>query len=306
MDGWKDTRMLITFGTPYRGALNAIDFIGNGFRKKVGPFKVADLTNLLLSLTSVYQLLPIYPCIDQGDGVLVRVADASGVSNLDTRRARAAEQDFHRAIERAVGQRPEDAYFVHPVVGLSQPTSQSARLAGGGLEVLGTYEGEDLDGDGTVPRVSATPIELDIIRPDPCIYAPDRHAALQNGQSVLTQLRGLLAPVERSERFRDARAGLSLELDDLYLDGEEIPVGVVAGVRRLDLAATVVDLATKLPAAGPLPLVMADDQLRHATEVPPLAPGAYRVEVAPVGDTVGSVQPVHGVLLVADDVEPDP
>ena len=66
LDGWKDTRMLITFGTPYRGSLNAVDFIANGFTKKVGPFKVADLSELLRSLTSVYQLLPIYPCIDEG------------------------------------------------------------------------------------------------------------------------------------------------------------------------------------------------------------------------------------------------
>jgi pimeloyl-ACP methyl ester carboxylesterase len=43
LDGWKDTRMLITFGTPYRGSLNAVGFLANGFEKKVGPFKVADL-----------------------------------------------------------------------------------------------------------------------------------------------------------------------------------------------------------------------------------------------------------------------
>src|SRR5690606_24874921 len=36
-EGWKDTRTLVTFGTPYRGSLNAASFIANGFEKKVGP-----------------------------------------------------------------------------------------------------------------------------------------------------------------------------------------------------------------------------------------------------------------------------
>jgi pimeloyl-ACP methyl ester carboxylesterase len=34
LDGWKNTRLLLTFGTPYRGSLNALDFIVNGDEKK--------------------------------------------------------------------------------------------------------------------------------------------------------------------------------------------------------------------------------------------------------------------------------
>jgi pimeloyl-ACP methyl ester carboxylesterase len=305
MDGWKDTRMLITFGTPYRGSLNALNFIANGFSKKVGPFKVADLSQLLRSFTSVYQLLPIYPCIDPGDGRLVRVAESQGVPNLDLDRAHSAEHDFHRAIEHAVEARSApDPYRIHPVVGLTQGTLQSAQLADGGLKLLQTYEGEDLDGDGTVPRVSAMPIELDGRTPDPGVYAPQRHASLQNGLSVQTQLLGLLTPVLRPERFRDARSGLRLDLDDLYAAGEEITVAVTADVRRVDLVATVVDLDTKRPAAGPLPLAMEEDQVRHTIALPPLAAGTYRVEVGALGENAGTVQPVRGVFLVADENEP--
>ena len=68
LGGRADTRMLITFGTPHRGSLNAVDFLVNGFVKQLGPLKVADLSTLLRSLTSVYQLLPIYPCVDIGSG----------------------------------------------------------------------------------------------------------------------------------------------------------------------------------------------------------------------------------------------
>ncbi len=43
-DGWKDTRTLVTFGTPYRGSLNAASFIANGMEKKLGPLTLIDLS----------------------------------------------------------------------------------------------------------------------------------------------------------------------------------------------------------------------------------------------------------------------
>jgi len=299
--------MLITFGTPYRGSLNALNFLANGFAKKVGPFKVADLSELLRSITSVYQLLPIYPCIDTGSGQLTRVAETRGLpSGVDTTRAHTAEHEFHRAIQAAVTVRSEeDPYLVYPVVGLTQPTLQSARLGGGRLEMLQTYEGEDLDGDGTVPRVSATPIELDGRPADPGVYAPERHASLQDALSVQTQVRGLLTPVERPDRFRDARGGLRLSVDDLYSAGEEILVTVTAGMRRANLVGTVVDLDTRRPVIGPVPLQAADDQLSHSLGLEPLPAGCYRLDIASVGESAGTVQPVHGLFVVADDTEPD-
>ncbi|MEM6614743.1 MAG: lecithin--cholesterol acyltransferase, partial [Cyanobacteria bacterium P01_C01_bin.72] len=53
LGGWKDARALFTFGTPYRGSLNALNFISNGFKKAS-----IDLTDVMRSLPSVYQLLP--------------------------------------------------------------------------------------------------------------------------------------------------------------------------------------------------------------------------------------------------------
>ncbi len=100
LGGWQDARALITFGTPHRGSLNAADFLVNGFVKKLGPLKVADLSRLLRSLTSVYQLLPIYPCIDVGAGNQ-RVAEVD-LPRVDRVAGRvAALTDFHRAIEAA-------------------------------------------------------------------------------------------------------------------------------------------------------------------------------------------------------------
>jgi hypothetical protein len=39
-EGWKDTRALISFGTPYRGSLNALGYLANGYAKGIGPLSV--------------------------------------------------------------------------------------------------------------------------------------------------------------------------------------------------------------------------------------------------------------------------
>ena len=53
--GWRDARMLVTFGAPYRGSLNALDFLANGLRKSVGPF---DLRRHLVARPFVHLGLP--------------------------------------------------------------------------------------------------------------------------------------------------------------------------------------------------------------------------------------------------------
>jgi triacylglycerol esterase/lipase EstA (alpha/beta hydrolase family) len=40
LEGWRDTRMLVSFGTPYRGSLNAVSFISNGLKKTFGPIEL--------------------------------------------------------------------------------------------------------------------------------------------------------------------------------------------------------------------------------------------------------------------------
>jgi pimeloyl-ACP methyl ester carboxylesterase len=132
LEGWRDTKALITFGTPYRGSLNALDTLANGVRK--GPFGLFDLSNAVRSFTSTYQLLPIYPVYDTGTGALLRVGETDGIPNVDPRRAREA-LTFHHAIRDGVTSHQEHAayrergYRIFPVVGIEQPTSQSAALS---------------------------------------------------------------------------------------------------------------------------------------------------------------------------------
>jgi pimeloyl-ACP methyl ester carboxylesterase len=303
LDGWRDTRMLITFGTPHRGSLNALDFLVNGFVKKVGPLKVADLTGLLRSLTSVYQLLPVYPCVDLGDGY-ARVAETGDrLPGVDAERARSALEDFHRAITAGTDGHEPAAYAIHSVVGIAQGTKQAARWDGARLEIEERHGGEDFGGDGTVPRVSATPIETDDWKPayQP-MYSADRHSSLQNADPVQVQLHGILTsrPLAGFRAVQSVR----LEADELLAAGESLILRALPERANLTLQASVTDLATGGPAVPPVTMRRDRDDVHHA-EVPPLPPGDYRVLVEGVGDSAGLADPVHGLVCVFDDVVPD-
>jgi len=74
LEGWKVTRAFMTFGTPFRGSLNALNTLSNGMT--VGLLDLIDLSLAARTFTAIYQLLPIYPCYDSNDGRLVRLVDA--------------------------------------------------------------------------------------------------------------------------------------------------------------------------------------------------------------------------------------
>jgi pimeloyl-ACP methyl ester carboxylesterase len=305
LDGWKDTRALISFGTPYRGSLNALSFLVNGMRKGLGPITLIDLSALLRSFTSVYQLLPIYRCVDVGGSELVRIAETDGIPNVDSARAKDAAS-FHHAIQDAVEAHREESayrdggYQIHPVVGTYQRTSQSARLTGDGIHLLAEYDGIDQDGDGTVPRVSATPIELS---DDPReMYASERHATLQNKAQVLTQLMGVLSREEIDlSRYRDAlgrpRPRVSLEVEDLYLSDEPITARIRCEEESYMVRAVVHDAdgGDIVSYSEPIPGGDWAD-----IELAPLPPGAYRI-------TVGEdapVEPVSDIFVTDEDRRP--
>jgi pimeloyl-ACP methyl ester carboxylesterase len=300
LGGWQDARALITFGTPHRGSLNAADFLVNGFVKKIGPLKVADLGDLLRSMTSVYQLLPIYPCIDVGAGNQ-RVAEVA-LPGVDQARAQSALTDFHRAIEAGVGQRPPDAYALHSVVGITQGTKQSARLEGDRLTMLQSFDGEDMGGDGTVPRVSATPIETDDDAPPyQPMYSSEVHGSLQVAEAVQTQLLGILT-ARPPAGFRGAR-GIAIEADDLLAVGEPLAIRALPDTTGLTLRASVVDVATGRT-AGEVVLARDADEV-HTGELPPLPAGDYRLRVEGIDVSAPLVDPVHSLLCVVDDGPPD-
>lgn len=304
LDGWKDTRALITFGTPYRGAVNAINALANGVKK--GPFGLLDVSEFTRSLTSTYQLLPIYPCYDPGDGQLVRIGETTGIPNIDARRA-ADALAFHNEMTVPAEARWKSetdghrSYETFPIVGGNQPTSQSAFRDGDGVDFLETYKGQDNDGDGTVPSVSATPIEQSQAKRE--MFAATKHASLQNADAVLAHI------AERIPRlyldlgiFRSETAGgikLRLDIDDAYWPGEEITIRVQPNRDGPSLQATIVDTQSgnSLPT---IPLDPAAEGWHQATIAPPPA-GTYRITVTDPTGAAGATQPVEDVFAVLDD-----
>jgi pimeloyl-ACP methyl ester carboxylesterase len=296
LDGWKETRMLITFGTPYRGSVKAIGSIANGMHKGVGPVSI-DLSDFVRSMNSVYQLLPVYECFDPGDGKLIRTSETDKIPHLEQKRAQAALA-FHHEISDAVEKHlTEDEYVqnryeIRPVVGVFQPTAQSALLDGGALKLVQRRGKKDEGGDGTVPRVSATPIEVE--REANTMFAAQQHASLQDDGAVLVQLDSLLTGIDLDlGKIRGlGDLDLSMDVDDAFAATEPLLVRAkpqlqIAG----ELEALVEDADGKEAARGRL--VLGQDEW-YEVELSPLPPGAYRVTVN--GEDVKPVTDVFAVL----------
>jgi hypothetical protein len=142
------------------------------------------------------------------------------------------------------------------------------------VQLIHSYDGEDIGGDGNVPRVSATPIEVE--HEENAMFAAQRHASLQNDDPVLAQLAGVLSGLHLDlAAFRPLPAvGLSLDLDDVYEAGE--PMTVKARPERESndaLLAVVEDAAQPPDSQRPVelaraPLRPASDG-RHSVELPP-------------------------------------
>jgi hypothetical protein len=293
LDGWRDTRTLVTFGTPYRGSLNALDTLANGLK-----IKFFDLSEIARSLTSLYQLLPTYPCYDGGNGDLAYV-DESDIPNLDRAKAKAA-LDFHREIRAGVDAHLQDQAYVDGryglgrIVGIKQPTLQSARRDGNRVELLRTIDGDDPGGDGTVPRPSATPVEYE--DDQGAAFSAERHASLQNDDHVLLQLTGVLTGNTINwAQFRDAipMIDVSLDVDDLYSASEAVVVRARPERDPADgLVAVAVDVETSEERARQQ-LARGEDAW-YQGELGPLPEGVYRVTTF----GAGSVDPVTDLVTV--------
>ncbi len=298
LDGWRDTRVLVTFGTPYRGSPKAAGALVNGFKRKVGPIGL-DLTELVRSFTSGYQLLPVYPCYDGGTGGALTRLSETEVPRLDAAKTTAA-MAFHEEIRMAVEAHTADdeyqreRYAIRPVVGIQQPTTQSIRLEGDGIALVPSWEGDDLGGDGTVPRVSATPLEIE--HEENAMFSSERHGSLQNEDSVLVQLKGVLSGLDLDfSMFRGfvPTIGLGLDLDDVYDLGEPLRVRVRPEEEPPDaLLAEAVDVETGESTRATLERG-ADGW--HEAEIGPLSEGVYRLTAFGTG-AVESVSDVFAVL----------
>jgi hypothetical protein len=276
MEGWTLTRRLITFGTPFRGSLNALNILANGL--SVRAVNLDSFSEMARTFTSVYQLLPQYQCYATGDGKLGRIGETAGIPNVDFKRAEQALR-WHREMDDCAARNQKNGrpgYRLHPIVGAFQTTLQGARAAGRRVEMLTEYPGPNgpTDGDGTVSEVSAVPPEEES---DSAVYVSQHHASIQNTDHVLEHVLKLLTVRDlssiRGESLPES-ARLSLELSDLYTSSE--PVAVVARAVGEDR-----EVSATLQEASSGQLV-AETRMQFASGAynatfKPLGPGAYRL-----------------------------
>ncbi len=141
-----------------------------------------------------------------------------------------------------------NCYALTPYVGIRQRTVQSARLEGDVLQAQFHLDGKDSGGDGTVPRISATPLELSYERKE--TFLGTRHSSLQYAEALMLQLEGLVRDDGLDLRsFNSAvtastAAFIRLDCEDVYLDGTAVRIRAKGSAQGRQLSFKVVDLAT--------------------------------------------------------------
>jgi pimeloyl-ACP methyl ester carboxylesterase len=293
-DGWTITRRLVTFGTPYAGSVNALEFLVNGFRVGWGPF-TADLSAMLRSFTSVYHLLPSYRCVRVG--AEWKLLDEIGpLPNVDAARL-ADALALHRALRAAVDAQgaPLLRYDIRPLVGDSQRTRWGASLTNDRVAVrFDRGPGED-GGDGTVPRVSAMPHEL-LNGWRNAAFFSEKHASLQNDDAVFDHVAGVLRaqPIDLLDIFPAGDIPVALETEDTTTDQ---PLVVRARPRDpvSDLTATITSIRDG--SAQQVSLAQRADGW-YEREVPGLPAHDFRVRVS--GPGVRTVTDVASVVDVQE------
>lgn len=292
------TRTLITFGTPYSGSLNALGFLHDGFRKGWGPFTL-DLSAMLRSFTSVYQLLPSYRCLRSDTGSWEPLDSVSwagtGVDDARLGQALALHRQLRSDVDarRTAGQPGCD---IRPVVGDFQRTGWAAARDGQRLEILALRTADESGGDGTVPKVSAMPHEL-LENRENTTFVSQVHGSLQNDRPVLDHVSGLLRSVAIGTVpvFPAVSDAVALRVEDATT---EEPFVISARCERPDVPlSAAVERVDGQGEPREVPLVQRADDTFEAvlTDLPATD---YRVTVAGVG--ARSVTGLASVVDLAD------
>jgi pimeloyl-ACP methyl ester carboxylesterase len=304
LGGWPVCRALITLGTPHRGAPKALDTLVNGVRG--GGLRLGGATDLLREWPSVAELLPRYRAVWDETTAQARYPHELGHPRLGKAVAAFA---VHEEIEKAWQDLPRGGPEMVPQARLESRDARCRELERGHaarvtkdlpgwLDVPGW---EDDHGDGTVPAISAVPIEADQQATDGW-RVRDRHGPLASSRLVATLVeqyegRAPLTPV-RGGRLRPVAIGMTLE--EMYPASTPIPLEVVlrgvqgggvehpvwATVRRAEDRARVAEVRLDWDAA----------RQRYIADLPGQPPDVYDVEI-----TARSM-PGAGDLSAADSV----
>jgi pimeloyl-ACP methyl ester carboxylesterase len=306
------TRRIVTIGTPYQGAVKALAVLANG-QAKLGPFTV-QLGDLVRSLPSVAELLPVYPCLGPTPDALTRLATTLVPGLPDTCLRRCLT--FHQRLDQAITDHPDRRPTYHALLSHRQPTDVWASLhpttpagvgAGGTAADAGTrtdtrvvaHRPTDFAdrGDGTVPRRSATPPEWD--DDAAALFLAGTHAALQQTTETYRQLAGILTTTPRPRAA--AIDEIAADLPELTAPGEPWTAAAtsVEGSDRLALSLTITNPDTGTTIVE-RPLRPAGNAT-YTTKITLSDPGLYRwtIHTPPTAKT--PIDPISDLVLTTPE-----
>ena len=287
--GAEITHKLVTIGTPYRGSAKALEQLVNRARKGIGPLGI-DLTDLVRSMPSMYQLLPEYACLEHRGG-LAKTTEIA-LPELATDKI-ADGMRFHTQLTEAESRRPASLTTTHAIIGIHQPTATTARLTGSRIELDNTYQTEDLYGDATVPIVAATrpdiPMDSPLLR-----RVPDQHGNLQRNNAVLDELHGILTASPITIRALHTTA-LHVDTPDLILAGDPLPIRIATtNDNTQPVRITVTDENQKTIDSR---IARPRDNAPVTTLIEDLPPGAYSIDITGLTPS-STIAPVSGDVLI--------
>lgn len=290
-----DTRRLITLATPHRGSFLAVDRLVNGVQVGWGHLTLHSLTTFARSLPGLYHLLPEYACLQDAAG-LMKVTELD-LPELDRKRV-ADAMTLHDELDNSGA----GDYHFYPLVGAKQQTPTTGRITDRKVTLDPMISGRDEQGDGTVPRLAATPHWL---APDSEIvhYATDKHGALQSNDQVFDTAEAILTStgvVHRGPNDEDL-THVDLRVPEVCPVGADIDIQAVitGGVPR---SASVVLLRDDDIVVQRLPLAPAGDGLRASFRGQP--EGLYSVRVEPSSAARGRMTVVTAPFTVRTPEEP--
>lgn len=290
--GADHTGRIITFGTPMRGSMNAVDQLVNGAPTRLGPLRPL-ITRLGRTMPSLHQLLPSYACVMGGPGAELRYLDPASVPGGDARMI-ADGLEFHRQLEMAELADSSYGTGLHAILGINQPTHSTVRFTDTAAEVCLTYGADDYMGDATVPLVGAVPKGL-TLDDHSLRRVCDYHGNLQRNMAALDEMEGILTTSDVVIKGED-RIPLSVSIPPLVTVEEPLEVDVVVPPgERPGLHVTVRSTDT----AEETTRVLRLSHGRATARFTELRSGAYVVDVT--GAVPGSaVTAVSGATVVLD------
>lgn len=323
-ENWRLCRMLITLGTPHRGAPKALDTLVNGVPVRKGLTVHLDRpVPTLRRWPGAYELLPRYPMIEDRRS-REPAKDLLRPYELDDERLEwlslgaTAAWEMHRCIQDGWAKIPfEERPVVEPRIGYGHGTLQQAtwdghRLRVGRRELSGIGEWAKDRGDGTVPAVSGLPIEMGN-ESGVGLRVPLTHSGIVD----LEEVTGLVEKLEGRPPTRHLQGDdvdpehpvvLGVDVADVVIAGDEVEADArILGTRENTSRVAVFATLTALDAAGrripgaTQPEVRLDrdgDGWAGALAVVP--PGAYRLRVSADAIPAGGSAVTERVVQVVD------